>query len=152
MQTGEAAGFAAALAKKQKTTPAQLDSDLLVRTLVERRQMVSFFNDISVAGKEPWIPAVQYFGTKGFFAGYDASVGSPLKRATAKVWADGFAKLRTGQLDPNALAWAVAAAERADDAAVTAAEFAAMLPSSPPPEGVFTRQQAIEMMWALSTR
>ena len=45
-------GFAAALAKKQKTTPAKLDSDLLVRTLVERRQMVSFFNDISVAGKQ----------------------------------------------------------------------------------------------------
>jgi len=148
MQTGEAAGFAAALAKKQKTTPAKLNSDLLVRTLVEHRQMVSFFNDISVAGKEPWIPSVQYFGTKGFFASYDASVGAPLKRSTAKVWADGLAKLRAGQLDPNALARAVAVAERAAAAAVTAAEFAAMLPSAPtPPEGDFTRQQAVEMMW-----
>ncbi len=148
MQTGEAAGFAAALAKKQKTTPAKLDSDLLVRTLVEHRQMVSFFNDVNVAGKEPWIPAVQYFGTKGFFANYDASVGAPLKRTTAKVWADGLGKLREGKLDPNALARAVAEAERADDAPATAAEFAAMLPSaSKTPEGDFTRQHAIAMMW-----
>ena len=58
-QTGEAAGFAAALAKRAKTAPAELDGDLLVRTLVARRQMVSFFNDFGVGGKEPWIPAVQ---------------------------------------------------------------------------------------------
>jgi hypothetical protein len=148
MQTGEAAGFAAALAKKQKTTPAKLDSDLLVRTLVERRQMVSFFNDISVACKEPWIPAVEYFGTKGFFHDYDAKPAAPLKRATAKVWADGLAKLRAATLDPNVLARAVAAAERGDDAPVTASEFAAMLPSLPTlPEGAFTRQHAIAMMW-----
>jgi hypothetical protein len=148
MQTGEAAGFAAALAKKQKTTPAKLNSDLLVRTLVERRQMVSFFNDISVAGKEPWIPAVEYFGTKGFFHDYDVKAGAPLKRATAKVWADGLAKLRAGKLDANALARAVAEAERADAAPATAAEFAAMLPAKPtPPEGAFTRQHAIAMMW-----
>ncbi|MBI5685250.1 MAG: FAD-dependent oxidoreductase [Verrucomicrobia bacterium] len=150
MQTGEAAGFAAALAKKQKTTPAKLDSDLLLRTLVERRQMISFFNDISVAGKEPWIPAVQYFGTKGFFHDYDAKPTAPLKRATAKVWADGLAKLHAGKLDPNALARAVADAERANSVAVTAAEFVAMLPSpSKPAEGVFTRQHAIAMMWRL---
>src|SRR5207247_2217153 len=44
MQTGEAAGFAAALAKKKQTTPAALDADELVRTLADRRQLVSFFN------------------------------------------------------------------------------------------------------------
>ncbi|MCX6906919.1 MAG: FAD-dependent oxidoreductase [Verrucomicrobia bacterium] len=148
MQTGEAAGFAAALAKRQKTTPAKLDSDLLVRALVERCQMVSFFNDINVAGKEPWIPAVQYFGTRGFFASYDANMTAPLKRSTAKVWADGLAKLRAGTLDPNALARAVAEAECADSGGITSAEFAAMLPSQPTPsEGGFTRQHAIAMMW-----
>jgi hypothetical protein len=150
MQTGEAAGFAAALAKKQKTSPAKLNSDLLVRTLVERRQMVSFFNDISVAGKEPWIPAVEYFGTKGFFHDYDVKANTPLKRTTAKLWAEGLAKLRAGKLDPNALARAVSEAERADAAPATAAEFAAMLPLQPtPPGGVFTRQHAIAMMWRI---
>src|SRR2546428_3649866 len=37
MQTGESAGFAAALAVKNKTTPAKLDPDLLARPLVEQR-------------------------------------------------------------------------------------------------------------------
>ncbi|NLX98706.1 MAG: FAD-dependent oxidoreductase [Rhodopirellula sp.] len=71
-QTGEVAGLAAALAKREKTTPAGLDGDLLVRTLVERGHMVSFFNDVSVVGQQPWIAGVQYFGAKGFFADYDA--------------------------------------------------------------------------------
>ena len=35
METGEVAGVAAALAKKQRTSPAQLDPDLLLRRLVE---------------------------------------------------------------------------------------------------------------------
>jgi hypothetical protein len=72
----------------------------------------------------------------------------PLKRTTAKVWADGLAKLRAATLDPSVLARAVAEAERADDAPVTAAEFAAMLQSAAkPPDGDFTRQHAVEMMW-----
>ncbi len=149
MQTGEAAGFAAALARQQDTTPAQLDSDLVVRTLVQRGQMVSFFNDVSVACKEPWVAAVQYFGTKGFFADYDARLASPLKRATARVWGDGLTKLLAGKPDPGRAGLAVAEAERIEDQPATAAEFAAMLPSaSDSPEGIFTRQQAAEMMWS----
>ena len=57
MQTGEAAGLAAALALKDKTTPAQLDPDRLVRALCERRSMVTFFNDVDVSANEPWIAA-----------------------------------------------------------------------------------------------
>ena len=53
MQTGEAAGFAAALAKQQGVAPAELDADLLVRTLVERRQLLSFFNDLKVTDPGP---------------------------------------------------------------------------------------------------
>lgn len=68
--------------------------------------MISFFND-----REPLVPALQYFGTKGFFADYDARLAEPLKPATAQVWADGLKQLRAGQLDPNALARAVAQAE-----------------------------------------
>jgi len=66
MQTGEAAGLATALALRDKTTPAQLDSDQLVRALCERHSMVSFFNDADVGGKETSVAAAQYFGTKGF--------------------------------------------------------------------------------------
>lgn len=67
MQLGESAGHAAALAVKTKTSPAQLDPDALLRTLVTSRVMVSFFNDTDVTSNDPRIPAAQYFGTKGFF-------------------------------------------------------------------------------------
>lgn len=74
MQTGEAAGFAAALAKKHQTTVAQLDSDLLVRTLVTNKHFVTFFNELEAAADHPAMPAAQYFGTKGEFSGYDAKL------------------------------------------------------------------------------
>jgi FAD-dependent oxidoreductase family protein len=155
MQTGEAAGFAAGLAKREKTTPAQLDPNLLVRTLVERRQLVSFFNDVKVDAPEPWIPAAEYFGANGFFHDYDARMSEPLKLATGKVWAEGFAKLREGRLDPHALARAVAEAETSEKTA-TGSEFAALLPASPKTQRsdaatVLTREAALRMMWDLLT-
>lgn len=114
MQTGEAAGFAAALAKQQGTTPAALNSDLLVRTLVERRQLVSFFNDLKVTDPDPSIPAAQYFGTKGFFSDYNARLHQRLTEAVAKLWDDGLVQLNEGTLDPNALAARVQKAESSD--------------------------------------
>jgi len=116
LQTGEAAGLAAALAKERKTTPAALDADLLVRTLVERRQLVSFFNDLKVTDPEPSIPAAQYFGTKGFFHDYNARLDEPLSEAVAKVWADGVAQLSEGALNPGELAARVQKAEAGDSA------------------------------------
>jgi hypothetical protein len=149
MQIGESAGFAAALVVKTKTTPAALDPDLLVRTLVKNRVMVSFFND-----KEPMEPALQYFGTRGFFADYDARLGGALKTATGKTWADGFAKLLNGKLDPAELARAVAAAERDGGAEMTGAEFAALLPASskispPAANGVLARGAALTLLYSL---
>ncbi|MDA3925785.1 MAG: FAD-dependent oxidoreductase [Kiritimatiellae bacterium] len=111
IQTGEAAGFAAALAMKEKTTPAALDSDLLIRTLVKNHFMVSFFNDVDVKSNEAWVPAVQYFGTRGFFASYDAKPDALLSETLAEVWARGFVQLRNGKLDPGELAREVAEAE-----------------------------------------
>lgn len=112
MQTGEAAGFAAALAKQQKTTPAALDPDLLVRTLIGRQQLVSFFNDLKVTDPNPAIPAAQYFATKGFFADYNARLDEPVTEAVAKLWADGLAQLKAGTLNPQELAARVHQAEK----------------------------------------
>jgi len=130
MQTGEAAGLAAALAKERKTTPAGLDADSLVKALVERRQLVSFFNDVKVTDPDPSIPAAQYFGTKGFFHDYNARLDEPLSEAVAKLWADGLSQLNDGTLDPNALAARVQEAEAGDPA-----------PSSR------TRGEVIQEMW-----
>lgn len=113
LQTGEAAGFAAALARQQSTTPAELDAGLLVRTLVENQQLLSFFNDLKVTDPDPVIPAAQYFATKGFFHSYDAALHEPLSEAMAEVWREGLAELRSGDLDPGALAARVANAASA---------------------------------------
>ena len=157
MQTGEAAGLAAALAVKNHTTPAQLDPDQLVRALCERHSMVAFFNDVDVSANQPWIAAVEYFGAKGFFHDYNARPAEPLNSATGKAWADGFAKWLKGSLDPDALAHAVLEAEHSGGKEMTAAEFAALLPTplkmpkNPPLKSreVISRGAAAQFMFSL---
>lgn len=111
MQLGESAGFAAALAVKAKTTPGKLDPDALIRKLASSKVMISFFNDVDVAANDPHIAAAQYFGTKGFFASYDAKLDQPLTEALKAAWEKGFAELQNGTLEPMQLARAVQAAE-----------------------------------------
>ena len=153
MQTGEAAGVAAAMAVKGKIAPARIDSDRLVRKLAELRFMLAFFNDVDVAA-DAHAPAAAYFGAKGFFADYNAQPNEPLSSATGKVWAEGFAQLLAGRLDPMALVRRIATAD-ADRAAapMTAAEFAALLPAAAKTQeagkpGPISRKEALGMMFA----
>lgn len=111
MMTGEAAGFAAALAKEHGTTPGQLEPDLLVRVLCERRHFVSFFNELEAAADHPAMPAGQYFATKGFFADYDARLDEPLTEAVQTAWQAGLRQIRDGTLRPMRLAERVRRAE-----------------------------------------
>lgn len=156
MQTGEAAGWAAALAVKNRTTPAKLNPDLLLRTLVEHRQLVTFFNEGKVDGPEPWIPAAQYFGTKGFFHDYNARLSQVLKAGTGLAWAEAFPRLKQGNLDPNALARAVATTEQGDGREMTEGEFCSALLLAKPPggtaDGPITRGKAIQLMYSMLTR
>ena len=96
MQLGEAAGFACALARETDTAPGHLDPELLLRRLVAAPMMVSFFNDFDMATAAPWVAAVQYLGTRGFFADYDARPDEPLSAAVAAVWARACAELLAG--------------------------------------------------------
>jgi hypothetical protein len=153
MNIAESAGFAAVMAVRSGKAPAEISPDALQRKLVEARVMVSFFNDVDVTSAEPWVPAAQYFGTKGFFHDYDARLGEPLKAGVGKVWAEGFAKLQQGRLDANALARSVA---QGDDggAAMTEADFAALLPPSAETRSLksstaITRGAAIHLMFSL---
>lgn len=153
METGEAAGYAAALAKRQGVAPAALDPDRLLRALCEARFLVSFFNDVSVAGPEPWVPAAQYFGTKGFFADYDARMDAPLKEATGRAWAAGLKELLDGTPDADRLARAVAEAGADAGPDLTEAAFAALLPVAGDAAGAgagpVTRGAAVERMWRI---
>jgi hypothetical protein len=151
MQTGESAGLAAALALKNKTTPANLDPDQLVRALCERRSMIAFFNDVDVSTDASWIAAVQYFGTKGFFHDYNARMGEPLKHSTGIVWAEGLKKLRAGKLDPMAQATAVAKSEASNSKPMTAAELTTLLSTSSPTQkttGSITRGEAMTLLFS----
>ena len=130
MQTGESAGFAAALAVKGRTTPAALDPDKLIRRLAASQVMISFFNDLDVTSDDPRVPAAQYFGTKGFFSSYDARLEEPLTEAMEQVWREGFAELQSGDLDPRNHAAHVAKAAGADS-----------------PESGRTRGEEILKMW-----
>jgi hypothetical protein len=130
MQTGESAGFAAALAVKGRTTPAALDPDKLIRRLAASQVMISFFNDLDVTSDDPRVPAAQYFGTKGFFPSYDARLEEPLTEAMEQVWREGFAELQSGDLDPRKHAAHVAKAAGADS-----------------PESGRTRGEEILKMW-----
>jgi len=117
MQAGEAAGFAAALATQNSTTPAKLDPDLLMRKLASSHVMISFFNDVDVTSDDPRVAAAQYFGTQGFFSTYDARLDAPLSEALKTVWLEGFESLKQGSLDPMVLARKVHAAEKQTAAA-----------------------------------
>lgn len=129
MQTGEAAGFAAALAKKDGVTVGALNADKLVRTLAEKRQLISFFNDVKVTGEAAWIPAVQYFGTKGFFASYDARAEAPLDSETAGAWHVALDYLAVRKLKPGAIATRLQKL-KSSDRTVTGEQFQAMLRQS----------------------
>lgn len=104
VQTGEAAGWAAVLAQADGVTPAKLNPEHLIVQLAEARHAISFLNDLELLEGGDDAIAANYFGTKGFFADYDARLDEPLSSAVAALWEEGLNQLETGTLDPNALA------------------------------------------------
>lgn len=86
MHVGEVAAYAAALAVRAGALPADLPVDTLQRHLVERQVMITFFNDLDMATPEPWVPAIQYLGARGYFPTYDARPDEQLDAPTAARW------------------------------------------------------------------
>ncbi len=111
MHLGESAAWAIVLAAKERIPPAKVNVDHLQRRLAASRVMISFFNDVDVADDDPRNAAAQYFGTKGFFAGYDAKLDAPLSEGLKAVWQEGFDELKDSTLEPMRLAKAVQTAE-----------------------------------------
>ncbi len=134
MQTGEAAGVAAALARRKGIAPAALDAAELVRTLAERRHLVSFFNDVKVDGPDASIPAVQFLGTRGFFGSYDANTAKPLTTALAAHWARTFATMNAPGSVPTDAARRSAELEKEDSPTLSAAAFLKLLAEAGVPE------------------
>lgn len=97
MSMAESAAVAAVIALREHRTPADINPDDLVRALAERKVLVAFFNDIEGKQTEPWYGAVQYFGTQGFFATYDARANEPLTTPLAEAWLRAAAELAQGR-------------------------------------------------------
>lgn len=102
MHIGEAAGHAAAMGCETDIPPARLDVSKLQSRLVGNGIMLSFFNELDMDTDAPWVESVQYLGTKGFFAGYDARPTATLDDRTADVWASAAGTVVRGEGDdPN---------------------------------------------------
>ena len=123
LQIGESAGYAAALAADRGLPPAELDVTTLQRTLAEAQSRLTFFSD-SVPGDDEWSAAIQFCGTKGFFAGFNAQPDTWLDAKTARVWAETAASVLTGDIDGTAAARKLT--DRGDDP-VTARRFAELI-------------------------
>ena len=124
MSLGEAAAHASVLALRDRKSPAAIGVDELVRLLARRGVLLSFFNDIEVDPREPWYPAVQYFGTQGFFATFDARPLAGLTTPLAEAWAAAFAELQQGAAgNPTDRARRMLAAEDAAGLPLTTQEF-----------------------------
>ncbi|WP_262177517.1 FAD-dependent oxidoreductase [Haloarcula laminariae] len=126
LHIGESAGYAAAIAVESDQDPADISVARLQRRLAENEMMLSFFNDVDVTDEEPWVPAVQYLGTRGFFGSYDAEPEEPLSRGVAEEWAATTADLLGDA--PDELTDHARALQTGDESgSVTAEEFVAML-------------------------
>lgn len=86
MSLGEVAGYIAVEACTKKMNPSNIDAVALSHKLVERRFMLSFFNDVEGRETANWYPAIQWLGTKGFFSSYEAMPDKKLTKALAKRW------------------------------------------------------------------
>ena len=127
MNLAESAAYAAGLALETGVSPSDIDSDALLRRLADARVMITFFNDVDLGADDPRFPAAQYFGTKGFFSGYDAKLDQPLTEELQRVWKEGLAALRAGRLDAMALARKVRQAQATDSPRLKQTRGAAML-------------------------
>ncbi|MDE0230288.1 MAG: FAD-dependent oxidoreductase [Spirochaetaceae bacterium] len=131
MNIGEAAGWALALARDAGVAPADVDRQHLVRTLARTGVMVSFCNDVDVASREAWVAAVQYFGTRGFFAGYDVRPDDPLGRRTAEVWLQAAARVGSPDYEPMRTVHAVHDLAADTDEPIDRAALETLLARSP---------------------
>ena len=112
--------------------------------------MVTFFNDTNLASSDPALPAMQYFGTKGFFNTHDARPGTPLTAPVARAWLATFEKLlrHDPAFDPTAEARALPAGAAAEAPEISTRDFLALLkpllsPTAPPPATAFAPDKTI---------
>ena len=125
IQIGEAAACAAVMSLQLNTPPGKLDVRVVQDQLLQWGAMLSFFNDFDMATPAAWVPAIQFLGTCGWFASYDARPDDPLTKATAAIWIETASLLHDGcAFSPNDRARLLPAdAVDQQDAPITLVDF-----------------------------
>lgn len=98
----ESGATAVVLAARENIPPAQLDVRQLQRQLAANRIMISFFNDLDVSIREPYVEAMECLAGLGFYCDYNARPQKPLTRSVAGQWAGTLARVMEGKSDPMA--------------------------------------------------
>ncbi|MBA4136656.1 MAG: pyridine nucleotide-disulfide oxidoreductase [Opitutus sp.] len=124
MALGESAAYAAVLAAERGIAVSSVDGRQLAAKLAERHILVSFFNDVALDGREPWVAAVQLLGTQAFFPSYDAGTHLTVGGALAEAWTAAAAEWIAGTpVDLNTRAQRVSMAEKSSGPAVSVESF-----------------------------
>ncbi len=131
MSLGEVVGYLATEACNKKIAIKNIDPDRLTRKLAQHRFMISFFNDVEGRESADWYPAVQYLGTKGFFASYEARPNRKLTKVLAQRWADHLSTWKkTNNWDATTQALKTVQVEENDTETINANEFSGMINNS----------------------
>jgi hypothetical protein len=97
MGIGQAAGTAAHLALKMQADIKNVPIHYLQKLLLENRQIITFFEDIETDDKA--FEAVQFWGTKGFFASYHTQVDDLLESGDLNDWLNIFSILSGSRVE-----------------------------------------------------
>lgn len=97
MALGQAAGTAAHLALWHKVPFHRVPVDELQRQLLNRGQVIAFFNDLPPVGSEEFA-AVQFFAVRGFFDTYEVRANEPVDEEAARKMLHRFAELIRRQI------------------------------------------------------
>jgi hypothetical protein len=84
MALGQAAGVAAHLAVATDAPVRNVNVAKMQRLLLQQGQVLTYFKDLDPA--DPSFQAMQFWGAKGFFQGYDARPSDPLEYSQAADW------------------------------------------------------------------
>ena len=88
LQTGEAAGVAAAMALQAGVPPAAISGRRLVGRMARLRSQVCFFSDLDSFDQGAHVPAALILGACGLLPQWACRPEDPLTRATAEAWGE----------------------------------------------------------------
>jgi hypothetical protein len=108
MHICESAAYAATLAVKNNLTVSDVPIEMLQQELVEKKIMLSFFNEFDMDTDVSWAKSIQYFGTKGFFSSYNTHPDNLLTKEIAQLWIEGVHSIKQGNHDSQSFAQQIA--------------------------------------------